>query len=245
MTLILLMAEKIAKKESRQRGYMDYGDVLNFLGKKEKKDYEKKLKTIERGAIYNTTSEQEEQERLSKQRHTLEMALTRKSNLLAPKTKESIYKRLTEIYLKKGRVLEASRYYAHENLAGSEHLISPESMHLQAEFLDQQGYHEEAERIRNSEAEIKGYATQRNLKKMNYALSDLERELNIDLYNKARAKKAVVAPVVAVLGGLFCLSPNLTGNVIGNSSLNSSNLLGITLLLVGIVGALIVVRSKK
>lgn len=211
------MVEKISKKKSAERGYMDIDDVRKHL---EGRD-------------------------LGEQRHYLEWALGNKGKFLAPETKNAMYKILTEIYLKKGRVLEASRYYAHENLVGGEHLITPKSMHLQAEFLDQQGYHEEAQRIRDSEEEIHKYEERRATRKVDTTLSDLERELNVILYEKATGKKKYVAPAVAFLGGLFCLSPNVTGNVIGNSSLSSSNVLGVALLALGIVGTLIVVRNKK
>jgi hypothetical protein len=211
------MAEKISKKESRQRGYMTLDEVMKHLEGKDP----------------------------GQQRHYLERALGYKGKLIAPETKNHMYKILTDIYLKKGRILEASRYYAHQNLAGGEHLITPQSMHLQAEFLDQQGYHEEAQRIRDSEEEIHKYEQRREQRKVDTTLSDLERELNVELYRKATLKKEIIAPAVAVLGGLFCLSPNLTGNVIGNSSLSSSNVLGIALLLVGIVGAFIIVRKRK
>ena len=49
------------------------------------------------------------------------------------------------------------------------------------------------------------------------------------------ARVAPIAGVAGVLGGLFLLSPNLTGNAIANVSQNSSNVFGAILLVAGII----------
>jgi hypothetical protein len=50
--------------------------------------------------------------------------------------------------------------------------------------------------------------------------------------------------ILSVLGGMIFLSPNLTGNVIGNMTKSSSNILGLILFVVGIVGVFIQGKVK-
>jgi len=57
----------------------------------------------------------------------------------------------------------------------------------------------------------------------------------------------VAMAVFLIIGavGLFFLSPNITGNVIGNNSINSSNLIGAILFLIGIVGLFFTFKRNK
>jgi hypothetical protein len=55
---------------------------------------------------------------------------------------------------------------------------------------------------------------------------------------------AVTASVISILGGIFFLSSNVTGNVIGNFSQNSGNIIGAILLTVGVVAGFFWVKKK-
>ncbi len=57
-------------------------------------------------------------------------------------------------------------------------------------------------------------------------------------------KTAVAAAIVGVLGGIFFLSPNLTGNVIGNITNSTSNILGAVLLVIGLIGGFFWIKNK-
>ncbi|MBU4070418.1 MAG: tetratricopeptide repeat protein [Nanoarchaeota archaeon] len=62
----------------------------------------------------------------------------------------------------------------------------------------------------------------------------------ISLENKVTASIALAG----VVSGLIFLSPNLTGNVIGNLSNSSSNIIGGVLFLIGLVGAFFSIRGR-
>lgn len=54
-------------------------------------------------------------------------------------------------------------------------------------------------------------------------------------------------PVIAgvlIIVSLFFLSPNVTGNVIGNLTKNSSNIIGLILLIIGLIGLLVYFKKK-
>jgi len=57
----------------------------------------------------------------------------------------------------------------------------------------------------------------------------------------------VTAAVFLIIGaaGIFFLSPNLTGNVIGNNSINNSNLIGAILFFIGLIGLLFTFKRNK
>ena len=54
----------------------------------------------------------------------------------------------------------------------------------------------------------------------------------------------VVLAIGGILGGLFFLSPNITGNTISNINQSLSNVLGAVLLVVGLVGVFFWVKKK-
>jgi hypothetical protein len=56
-------------------------------------------------------------------------------------------------------------------------------------------------------------------------------------------KSLAVLSIGSILAGIFFLSPNLTGNVIGNITNNSSNIFGGVLFILGIVGAFFTLRK--
>lgn len=49
---------------------------------------------------------------------------------------------------------------------------------------------------------------------------------------------------IATIAGLFLISPNFTGNVIGNST-NTMNILGVALLIIGFTAAFSLIKSRK
>lgn len=49
--------------------------------------------------------------------------------------------------------------------------------------------------------------------------------------------------IIGLLGSILFLSANLTGNVISNLSLKTSNMIGVVLFLVGVAGAFFYVRN--
>jgi hypothetical protein len=51
--------------------------------------------------------------------------------------------------------------------------------------------------------------------------------------------------VVGLVGGLFFLSNNITGNAIGNLTLKNSILIGAGLIIVGLIGAFLLVKNKR
>ncbi|MEK6935649.1 MAG: DUF308 domain-containing protein [Nanoarchaeota archaeon] len=54
----------------------------------------------------------------------------------------------------------------------------------------------------------------------------------------------MTASIVGLIGGIFFLSPNLTGNVIGNMTNSTSNIIGAILFAVGIAGAFFYFRKR-
>jgi hypothetical protein len=57
-------------------------------------------------------------------------------------------------------------------------------------------------------------------------------------------KTTATASIVGVLGGIFFLSTNITGNAIANVSQGSGNILGIVLLVVGLVAGFFWVKKR-
>ncbi len=75
----------------------------------------------------------------------------------------------------------------------------------------------------------------------------------IDHINRRRIMKAksglehktlAVLMAAGILAGLFFLSPNFTGNIIGNLNQTSSNWLGVALLIAGLVGGFFWMRGR-
>lgn len=69
--------------------------------------------------------------------------------------------------------------------------------------------------------------------------SDLERQKSLE------EKLSGTTALVGILGSLFFIGSNLTGNVIANLSSNTTNITGIILFLVGVVGAFFHFKEKK
>lgn len=66
----------------------------------------------------------------------------------------------------------------------------------------------------------------------------MENQLNLE---KVSATTAIVGIVV----GLFFLSENITGDVIGSLNTSTSNIIGVVLLLVGLVGAFFILERNN
>lgn len=68
-------------------------------------------------------------------------------------------------------------------------------------------------------------------------------EVLINRENRKRGRKletaAVATAIIGILGGIFFISYNITGNVIGSLSQVSSNWIGGILFLIGIIGAFV------
>lgn len=64
-----------------------------------------------------------------------------------------------------------------------------------------------------------------------------------ELSVEAERKVFVAISVLGFIGALICLSPNMTGNVIGEISKDSSNLVGVIFVAIGLI-ALWITRTK-
>ncbi|MBA3063998.1 MAG: hypothetical protein KKG94_01965 [Nanoarchaeota archaeon] len=96
---------------------------------------------------------------------------------------------------------------------------------------------------------IKGLKKQENLTDSwsQYDLKKLEKIFNKNCKSNLGQLETKVAAAIALAGvvsGLIFLSPNLTGNVIGNLSNSSSNIIGGVLFLIGLVGAFFSIRGR-
>jgi len=87
---------------------------------------------------------------------------------------------------------------------------------------------------------------QKNLEAMEKVLNYskiLEEDINNHSSSGLERKTLAILSIGSVLVGIFFLSPNLTGNVIGNMTRNSGNILGGILFILGIVGAFFTLRK--
>jgi hypothetical protein len=56
---------------------------------------------------------------------------------------------------------------------------------------------------------------------------------------------AAALAIVGILGGLYTLSPNLTGNAVSDMGLTTTNIFGVIILILGFVGLYLLFRKKK
>jgi hypothetical protein len=102
------------------------------------------------------------------------------------------------------------------------------------------------------EAQFRKYCALKNeeAKKLQQKKESELREMLEDGHFLAHSSNAMRRPiefsiaVISLIVGIFFLSPNLTGNVIGNITNSTSNIIGAVLLLVGIVGAFFWFRNR-
>ena len=85
---------------------------------------------------------------------------------------------------------------------------------------------------------IKEYANENTILDIEKEIADLEKlkaEHRDRMKRSGLEKTAATASIVGILIGIFFLSPNLTGNVVGNLNQTSTNFIGVTLLLIGAI----------
>jgi hypothetical protein len=56
---------------------------------------------------------------------------------------------------------------------------------------------------------------------------------------------AAALAIVGILGGIYTLSPNLTGNAVSDMGLTTTNIFGVIILILGFVGLYLLFRKKK
>lgn len=98
--------------------------------------------------------------------------------------------------------------------------------------------------INSSMRNLKNEYSNKKKELMFEVLDFLEKESPTkDIKKTGLEKSLAVLSIGSVLAGIFFLSPNLTGNVIGNVAKSSGNILGGVLFLLGIVGAFFTIRK--
>ena len=60
----------------------------------------------------------------------------------------------------------------------------------------------------------------------------------------SRYKKVSIVIAISIVGGLFFLSPNLTGNAISGLSNQNSNIFGVILIAIGIVASYFLIKKR-
>lgn len=112
----------------------------------------------------------------------------------------------------------------------------------------EQAYHEATRLLRGAEASyVDGGRGSSGRALLRQAYNDLSRK-----YKRAtgqsegngRGLESSLA-VLAILGGIFCLSPNLTGNVIAEIPIKTTSIIGAGLIIIGLIASLFYIRAKK
>jgi len=62
--------------------------------------------------------------------------------------------------------------------------------------------------------------------------------------DSALEKSVAVVSIISLIGSIFFLSPNLTGNVVGNMTNSTSNVLGTFLLFVGLIAGFFSLKKR-
>ncbi|MFH1503326.1 MAG: hypothetical protein ABIE36_01560 [Candidatus Diapherotrites archaeon] len=93
------------------------------------------------------------------------------------------------------------------------------------------------------ETAVKNADDKRNIELTERMLDYAKKEGLINYKRTGLEKSIAVLSIGSVLAGIFFLSPNLTGNVIGNMTRSSGNLIGGILFGLGIVGAFFTLRK--
>jgi len=209
----------MAKKESSKRGYMTPEEVEAHLRKYTTSDDKLRyLGKIRRGI----------------QTHP---------NLVSDKTKRAVYENMGKIYEEEGRYLGNAKH--DYELAGK-----PEKA---IKMYEKNGYFESAGHMRRDIGDLRGALTdfERELetnKKLTshqrYELEQLIFETRKEAKMRTSKTASVAASILAIAGGIFLLSPSLTGNVIGISN-STSNFLGAGLILIGLVAGFFWMKNKK
>ena len=138
---------------------------------------------------------------------------------------------------------------AYNFLANADDLLHKFCGYMEGEDVKKiaQAIADRSERLRNQaennpyDARTEGYL--RLAVDSKVLIQDLERWFHV----KPRKPKKDLGTLTAILGiglGLLFLSPNITGNVVGNASIGASNIVGALFFLVGIIGAWSWVRNR-
>ncbi|MEK6836437.1 MAG: hypothetical protein AABX94_02085 [Nanoarchaeota archaeon] len=56
---------------------------------------------------------------------------------------------------------------------------------------------------------------------------------------------AIITTTIGILGGLFLMSPNITGNAIADINTSNSNIIGAILFIIGLIGGFFWIKSSK
>lgn len=82
----------------------------------------------------------------------------------------------------------------------------------------------------------------------NYQNNDFEKQNSVlqrvDAEGNLEKKVLSIVATLGILSGLFFLSSNITGNVVGNLNQTSSNWIGGILFVIGLIGGYFFVRRK-
>jgi len=109
-----------------------------------------------------------------------------------------------------------------------------------AELYETGGYHDKA-LLSLEKAKENPRATYRQGERIKRLESLLEKS------DKKKSRKAKVTSIIAIAGlgaGIFFLSNNITGNVVGNLTQNSSNYIGVIALAIGLVAGYFYIKKK-
>lgn len=221
----------MAKKESANRGYMTKEEIISHLPQPGFSPYHD-----------------------SDNREYIWHMLKKGGKGLSPKTKVNAYLILAEsgeptYYANAAEILhkylnepkEAAKFY---------HLAAKRETEKIDEDIDDVGYHADGENRMKSVNKWQGLAEKLDPttptfhrgtgKAINWAeeLSGLGRIL------KSESAKVSLF-LLGIFGGLFFLSSNMTGNVIGNVSQGFGNILGAGFLVVGLVAGFYLIKKRK
>jgi len=75
-------------------------------------------------------------------------------------------------------------------------------------------------------------------------ISELEKKIEAQ-DNRIKRKLSIAASIFSILGGLFFLSPNLTGNAISNMTTQTASWIGAVLIIIGIIALYFLMKAKK
>ena len=211
-------------------------------GKIRRKINERNKKLTEKYYYYPTYNDL-----LDAQAEYLVGLLNSKGTLLSPETRENAREALDQIYAEQTRKSERDPYTKSIYITKRAGLASISNYHTVPDYLKALKLYKEAYKIIDSSGQSGGGIGKYK--------EDLKREIWLveDLFIKERSKRrkhslehlTSVFVIVGILGGLFLLSSNMTGNVIGNLNKTFSNLFGAILFAIGLFGIFSYLKNKR
>ena len=75
-------------------------------------------------------------------------------------------------------------------------------------------------------------------------ITDLEKDPHFSKTERTYDNVSITVIIILMIGGIFFLSTNITGNVIGNLNQNTSNLIGGILFILGLISAFLIFRKR-